>query len=90
MGGGHRYPYPKWVWSPSGGWWHTPKNANRNAVIYVGVCSIISYFVVSYCEPRTVSLLFLWIQQFHYLSRIFLFNSATLISELLFVILLRH
>ena len=56
MGGGHRYPYPKWVWSPAGGWWHTPKNANRSAIIYVGVCCVISYFVVGYCEPRTVSI----------------------------------
>eukprot|EP00462_Mataza_sp_D1_P004572 CAMPEP_0175115686 /NCGR_PEP_ID=MMETSP0086_2-20121207/17744_1 /TAXON_ID=136419 /ORGANISM="Unknown Unknown, Strain D1" /LENGTH=107 /DNA_ID=CAMNT_0016395863 /DNA_START=27 /DNA_END=350 /DNA_ORIENTATION=+ len=25
MGGGGRYPYPKHVWSPAGGWWCHPK-----------------------------------------------------------------
>lgn len=35
MGGGGWYYVPK-VWSPAGGWWATPKNANRNAAIAVG------------------------------------------------------
>ena len=55
MGGGHRYPYPKWVWTPSGGWWPNPKNANRNGLIYAGFMSVVCFLAVRHCEPRTVS-----------------------------------
>merc|ERR1711998_551825 len=31
MGGGPRFPVPKWVWTPAGGWWnYNPPNASRN------------------------------------------------------------
>ncbi|MHB1873217.1 MAG: hypothetical protein ACYCT1_20580, partial [Steroidobacteraceae bacterium] len=34
MGGGPRFPYPKWVWAPTGGWWcENPPNARRNFVL---------------------------------------------------------
>lgn len=26
MGGVEKYPYPKYTWSPAGGWWHETKN----------------------------------------------------------------
>ncbi|CAM9776298.1 unnamed protein product [Chrysoparadoxa australica] len=32
MGGGRRYHYPKYVWSPAGGWWADPKNWKRNTM----------------------------------------------------------
>ena len=54
MGGGHKFPYPKWVWTPSGGWWPTPKNQMRNGLIYTAACGVICYYAVLYCEPRTV------------------------------------
>ncbi|KAJ7933758.1 hypothetical protein B0H13DRAFT_2306182 [Mycena leptocephala] len=33
MGGGARYPYPKHVWSPAGGWWSQPSNWKMNTFI---------------------------------------------------------
>lgn len=47
MSGGY-YPFPKYVWSPSGGWWFTPKNYKTNAVILGSALvgsSAIAYFV---------------------------------------------
>ncbi|TCD60707.1 hypothetical protein EIP91_009644 [Steccherinum ochraceum] len=38
MGGGARYPYPKEVWSPAGGWWTRPSNWKSNtAIALVGI-----------------------------------------------------
>jgi hypothetical protein len=34
MGGGGKIPYPKHVWSPSGGWYGQPKNWKSNTVIF--------------------------------------------------------
>ncbi|KAI0073534.1 hypothetical protein K474DRAFT_1700269 [Panus rudis PR-1116 ss-1] len=43
MGGGARYPYPKEVWSPAGGWWSRPSNWKSNtAVAFAGI------FVITY------------------------------------------
>ncbi len=55
MGGGRKFHYPKWVWSPAGGWWPNPANAKRNAFIWVvGVCLPISYSVWQLSERKTV------------------------------------
>ena len=55
MGGGRPFKYPKWVWSPAGGWWANPPNANRNLVAYlVFVVAPLSYFVYGYSERHTV------------------------------------
>ena len=54
MGGGHHFHYPKWVWSPSGGWWPTPANAGRNAAIY-GVFALgVSAWLWQFGNKRTV------------------------------------
>ncbi|KAK9383843.1 uncharacterized protein V2V93DRAFT_362852 [Kockiozyma suomiensis] len=42
MSGGKRYPFPKHVWAPTGGWWPNPKNWKRNtygvgASIFLGI-----------------------------------------------------
>ncbi|CAB3998802.1 Hypothetical predicted protein [Paramuricea clavata] len=37
MGGGKRFDYPKYVWSPSGGWWCEPRNWRRNTAIGFGM-----------------------------------------------------
>ncbi|KAF9039703.1 hypothetical protein BDZ89DRAFT_374023 [Hymenopellis radicata] len=49
MGGGGRYPYPKAVWSPSGGWWVQPKNWKTNTLVVVLGTGVLSYglFVIS-------------------------------------------
>eukprot|EP01032_Pedospumella_encystans_P008198 gene8198-9757_t len=54
MGGGRRYPYPKWVWSPAGGWWPNPTNWKRNAALYVGVTFTLAYFVAQYADANTI------------------------------------
>ncbi|KAK1766840.1 hypothetical protein QBC33DRAFT_559566 [Phialemonium atrogriseum] len=33
MGGGPRVPYPKHIWSPSGGWYAQPANWKANTAI---------------------------------------------------------
>ncbi|KAA8895520.1 hypothetical protein FN846DRAFT_969139 [Sphaerosporella brunnea] len=33
MGGGGKIPYPKHVWSPSGGWYSRPGNWRQNTAI---------------------------------------------------------
>ena len=41
-GGGGFFPYPKYVWSPAGGWWGNTKHWRRNsgfAVVAIGVLS---------------------------------------------------
>ncbi|OAQ31165.1 hypothetical protein K457DRAFT_109757 [Linnemannia elongata AG-77] len=40
MAGG-RYPYPKHVWSPSGGWWTQPTNWKSNTAVAVGITATI-------------------------------------------------
>ena len=31
------FPYPKWVWTPAGGWYCLPKHWKRNTAIMAGV-----------------------------------------------------
>ncbi|KAL9709121.1 hypothetical protein Ac2012v2_007474 [Leucoagaricus gongylophorus] len=45
MGGGARYPYPKYVWSPAGGWWVRPSNWASNTVIAIGGMATVLYAV---------------------------------------------
>ncbi|GJJ77266.1 hypothetical protein EMPS_09625 [Entomortierella parvispora] len=40
MSGG-RYPYPKHVWSPTGGWWTQPTNWKSNTAVAVGITAAI-------------------------------------------------
>lgn len=54
MGGGRRYPYPKWVWSPAGGWWPNPVHWKRNSLIYVGVSLFLAKVVYDYSEKNTI------------------------------------
>ncbi|KAL7273512.1 hypothetical protein RUND412_003628 [Rhizina undulata] len=37
MGGGGKIPYPKHVWSPTGGWYSRPSNWKANTAIMYGV-----------------------------------------------------
>ena len=52
--GGHHFDYPKWVWSPAGGWWANPTNWRRNTALY-GVFVVVTCVWASViCEPKTV------------------------------------
>ena len=54
MGGGRRFLYPKWVWSPTGGWWPNPPNWKRNtAATSVGLAIIIG-ILYDWSERNTV------------------------------------
>ena len=56
MSGGHRFPYPKYVWSPAGGWWANPVHWKRNTAIYVAFMGLACYGLVSVAEPRKVTI----------------------------------
>lgn len=55
MGSDGRFPYPKEVWSPGGGWWPNPKAWRRNTAAAFGilVITVIPVFILS--EKKTVS-----------------------------------
>ncbi|ELR18194.1 uncharacterized protein ACA1_369260 [Acanthamoeba castellanii str. Neff] len=59
MGGGPRFPFPKWVWSPAGGWWcENPPNAQRNLRIVLGLNFAIAgavFFISAANERRLLS-----------------------------------
>ncbi|EJF59934.1 hypothetical protein BD309DRAFT_961683 [Dichomitus squalens] len=54
MGGGARYPYPKAVWSPAGGWWTRPSNWKSNtAIAFAGILTVAyGVFTVSADKER--------------------------------------
>lgn len=54
MGGGHKFEYPKWVWSPAGGWWPKPAHEKRNAFVYITLSAIACFYVYQYSEANTV------------------------------------
>jgi hypothetical protein len=56
MGGGRRFEYPKWVWSPAGGWWANPTHWKRNTMIYGVVSLAIVAVTYNYSEKNTVSI----------------------------------
>ncbi|CAG8493170.1 2870_t:CDS:2 [Ambispora leptoticha] len=72
MGGGPRYPYPKEVWSPAGGWWSRPANWKSNtAIIGTGmliICAITwkisAEKEVRYRPPRKWIPSMMWSKQF--------------------------
>ena len=41
MGAGPEMPYPKWVWTPAGGWYNRNPNWQRNTAIAGGVWLVI-------------------------------------------------
>ncbi|SHO76330.1 Uncharacterized protein MSYG_0668 [Malassezia sympodialis ATCC 42132] len=43
MGAGPRYPYPKEVWTPTGGWWTRPKNWASNTFVIASGVGVICY-----------------------------------------------
>eukprot|EP00741_Cyanophora_paradoxa_P011226 tig00020554_g10846.t1 len=57
MGGGGHWPFPRYVWSPSGGFWATGgPNAARNAVfVFLGIMGL-TFPITKYGESRTVTL----------------------------------
>ncbi|KAG8993848.1 hypothetical protein FRB94_010323 [Tulasnella sp. JGI-2019a] len=52
MGGGARYPYPKHVWTPSGGWWTNPSNWMMNTAICTVGALAVTYVTWNYSADR--------------------------------------
>ena len=61
MGGGRRFPFPKSVWSPAGGWWAEPKNWKRNTAIAFVVQAFILYHAYNWAEGKTVYFIIFYI-----------------------------
>ena len=56
QGGTKTFDYPKYVWSPSGGWWCNPRYWRRNtAVAFFAIfsLSIPVFYISSRLEVRT-------------------------------------
>ncbi|EGF84374.1 hypothetical protein BATDEDRAFT_22366 [Batrachochytrium dendrobatidis JAM81] len=72
-GGGERAPYPKWVWTPYGGWWTHPKHAFRNSLVHsgiiLGLCVCIFKFSAEHETrhkyPKVWIPSMLWAKEFH-------------------------
>lgn len=53
MGGVTKYPYPKQVWSPAGGWWYNPTQWKRNTFVgMLTMACILTPFAI-YSEKHT-------------------------------------
>ena len=48
MGAGPQMPYPKWVWTPAGGWYCNPPNWRRNTAIVLGGWAVCAFFVFKF------------------------------------------
>nr|KAJ3422853.1 hypothetical protein HK105_005937 [Polyrhizophydium stewartii] len=72
-GGGAHFPYPKWVWTPYGGWWTNPKNRAFNSLVTgsIVLASAAILFKISaevetrHRYPRVWIPSMLWSKEFH-------------------------
>lgn len=54
MGGGRHFHYPKYVWSPSGGWWSNPANWKANTAVALAGVAITALGVFTLSAAREV------------------------------------
>ena len=58
MGGGRKIPFPKWVWSPAGGFYaaqhRSPDNWQRNTAIFAGIMGAFTMAVWKISDKNTV------------------------------------
>ncbi|KAF8323915.1 hypothetical protein DL93DRAFT_2049328, partial [Clavulina sp. PMI_390] len=52
QGGGARYPYPKHVWTPAGGWWTRPANWKANTALVATGMGLMTYVVWNFSAAR--------------------------------------
>ena len=50
--GAVNFPYPKWVWSPAGGFWCNPPNWKRNTAIVAAVWGAALYFTFKWSSAN--------------------------------------
>ena len=56
QGGAKHFEYPKYVWSPSGGWWSNPRAWRKNTVcafVIGGALTGIMWYISAQLEVRT-------------------------------------
>eukprot|EP00466_Bigelowiella_natans_P019042 jgi/Bigna1/59540/fgenesh1_kg.5_\ len=54
MGGDPRYPYPKKVWTPAGGWWRAVPNPMGRAALAIGVIIGVSAPLCAIASSNTL------------------------------------
>ncbi len=54
IGAPPQYPYPKWVWSPTGGWWPNPRKWRINTAVVVFGLVMINVPIYLYSERNQV------------------------------------
>jgi hypothetical protein len=64
QGGGERFEYPRFVWSPSGGWWCNPTHWKRNTALVTGAVLLSSIPVFYLSAGLEVSLVLNHYRQF--------------------------
>ncbi|KAJ3358903.1 hypothetical protein AMAG_19800 [Allomyces macrogynus ATCC 38327] len=52
MGGAPHKPYPRWVYSPTGGWWSQPANWKVNTAVTIGALALLTSFVWRTSEEK--------------------------------------
>ncbi len=56
MGGGKRFLFPQWVWTPYGGWWADPPQWKRNTALAFLAINTAIFFVFRYSEAKMVNI----------------------------------
>ncbi|RKO98483.1 hypothetical protein CXG81DRAFT_30444 [Caulochytrium protostelioides] len=72
-GGGARFPYPRWVWTPFGNAWPNPRHGIMNNVVSYGIAGFVAYHVFQYSAsierraqyPDRWIPSMLWAKEFH-------------------------
>lgn len=84
MGGGRRFPVPKFVWSSFGGWWPENKYAPFNFALVFTANFTIAYYAYQWAEKKTVIFFsfFLCFSLFLFLI-LFCFNRRDIQEDLL-------
>ncbi|KAI9911915.1 hypothetical protein PsorP6_009613 [Peronosclerospora sorghi] len=54
MSGGSEYPYPKYTWSPAGGWWTKTKNWKRNTGLALVTMTAVSIPLAMYSSSNHI------------------------------------
>ncbi|PXF47699.1 hypothetical protein BWQ96_02561 [Gracilariopsis chorda] len=55
MGEGPRFPYPKQVWSPAGGWWPYPAKWRANTAATIVLIAAIAIPVAVFSEKNMIT-----------------------------------
>ncbi|KAL7680032.1 hypothetical protein Plhal304r1_c070g0158591 [Plasmopara halstedii] len=54
MSGGGEYPYPKYTWSPAGGWWAKTKNWQRKTSVALVAMAAVAGPIALYSNSNHI------------------------------------